>query len=66
VIADLGQAKAFNPTSSRATAMPGAFVYSAPEVLTGSYTPKIGNYAIASKIDILSFYISSKFIEPDA
>jgi serine/threonine protein kinase len=46
VIADLGQAKAFNSTLTRATSMPGAYVYSAPEVLTGSYTPMIDIFSL--------------------
>ncbi len=48
-IADLGQAKLFNPSVlSRQTGMPGAMAYSAPEVLTGKYS---------AKIDIFSFGI---------
>ncbi|CAN0141662.1 unnamed protein product [Pylaiella littoralis] len=49
-LADLGQAKAMGAVSaavgSRQTAMPGAMVYAAPEVLTGRYS---------SSIDMFSF-----------
>ncbi|CAN0341971.1 unnamed protein product, partial [Ectocarpus sp. 12 AP-2014] len=49
-LADLGQAKAMGVASavggSRQTAMPGAMVYAAPEVLTGRYS---------SSIDVFSF-----------
>ena len=44
-LGDMGQAKFFDRGSGM-TAAPGSFVYSAPEVLTGSYT---------TKIDIFSF-----------
>ena len=53
VISDLGQAKVFSSTLTRATSMPGAYVYSAPEVLTGSYTPQI---------DIFSLGYTDKFL----
>jgi serine/threonine protein kinase len=46
-IADLGQAKVFGTSAmSRQTSMPGAFAYSAPEVMTGRYS---------TKIDVFSF-----------
>jgi serine/threonine protein kinase len=46
-IADLGQAKIFGSSAlSRQTSMPGAFAYSAPEVMTGRYS---------TKIDVFSF-----------